>query len=88
MTDVTVYSNVGEPELYLNGEKINGVKKGYTDIHYIFSGVKLRQGDNTLKTVVKKDGKVYEDSIDWHFTREMKAGEAESLNSDKEHVGF
>ena len=88
VTDVTVYSNVGEPELYLNGEKINGVKKGYTDIHYIFSGVKLRQGDNTLKTVVKKDGKVYEDSIDWHFTREMKAGEAESLNSDKEHVGF
>lgn len=88
MTEVTVYSNVGEPELYLNGEKVTGMKKGYTAIHYIFSGVKLRQGDNTLKAVVKKDGKMYEDAIDWHFTREMKAGEAESLNSDKEHVGF
>lgn len=88
LTEVTVYSNMGQPELYLNGEKLEGVKKGYTDIHYIFTNVKLSKGDNTLKAVVKKDGKVYEDTILWHFTREMKAGEAESLNSDKEHVGF
>ncbi len=88
VTDVTVYSNVGEPELYLNGEKISGVKKGYTDIHYIFGGVKLNKGVNQLKAVVKKDNRTFEDSIEWIFTTERKAGEAETLNSNKEHVGF
>lgn len=88
MTEVTVYSNVGEPALYLNGEKIAGVQKGFTDIHYIFPNVELRQGMNTLKTVVIKNGKTYEDNIEWNFTKEMKAGEAEALNSDKVHSGF
>lgn len=88
VTEVTVYSNVGQPELYLNGEKISGIKQGYTPIHYIFEGVKLRKGVNKLKAVVTKDGKTYEDAIEWNFTSERKAGEAESLNSNKEHVGF
>lgn len=88
VTTVTVYSNVGEPVLYLNDRKIAGAKRGYTDIHYIFENVELQQGKNTVKTVVAKDGKNFEDQIEWNFTKEMKAGDAEALNSDKVHSGF
>ena len=87
-TEVTVYSNVGTPELYVNGRQITAMRKGYTDIHYVFSPVQLQPGDNTVKAVVKADGKIYTDEITWHFTRERKAGEAETLNSEREHVGF
>lgn len=88
VTTVTVYSNIGEPTVYLNDKKLTGVKKGYTDIHYIFENVELQQGKNILKAVAQKDGKTYEDTIEWNFTKEMKAGEAEVLNSDKVHFGF
>ena len=88
VTSVTVYSNIGEPTVYLNDKKLTGVKKGYTDIHYIFENVELQQGKNVLKAVAEKDGKTFEDTIEWNFTKEMKAGEAEVLNSDKVHFGF
>lgn len=88
VTTVTVYSNIGEPTVYLNDKKLTGVKKGYTDIHYIFENVELQQGKNVLKAVAAKGGKTYEDTIEWNFTKEMKAGEAEALNSDKVHSGF
>ena len=88
VTSVTVYSNIGEPTVYLNDKKLTGVKKGYTDIHYIFENVELQQGKNVLKAVAEKDGKTFEDTIEWNFTKEMKSGEAEVLNSDKVHFGF
>lgn len=35
-TSVTVYSNLGTPRVFLNGRELDGVRKGYTDVHYIF----------------------------------------------------
>lgn len=87
-TRVTVYSNVGEPELYLNGQKLAPPQKGYTEVHYIFSPVNLQKGRNVLKAVVKAAGQSYEDEIEWNFTRERRAGEAEALHHDAEHSGF
>lgn len=88
VTDVTIYSNIGEPQLYLNGEKLAASTKGYTDVHYIFENVTLKKGENILKAVVIKDGQTYEDEIEWIFTEEKKAGEAETLNNRNEHWGF
>lgn len=88
ITEVTVYSNVGVPVLYLNGRKLGAPKKGYTDIHYIFENVELQKGKNVVKAVVATKNGNFEDEIEWNFTREMKAGEAEVLNSDQVHSGF
>lgn len=88
ITRVTVYSNIGEPQLTVNGKPVSGVKKGYTDIHYIFDDVKLDRGENRVKATVAKAGETFSDEIVWNFTHERKAGEAETLDSDKEHVSF
>ncbi|AOM80607.1 beta-galactosidase [Pedobacter steynii] len=67
LTTVTVYSNVGVPVLTLNGKKINGVKKGTTDVHYVFENVKLQKGKNHIEAVAGKEDKVVKDQIDWSF---------------------
>lgn len=67
LTTVTVYSNVGVPVLTLNGKKINGVKKGTTDVHYVFENVKLQKGKNRIEAVAGKEDKVVKDQIDWSF---------------------
>jgi len=87
-TEVTVYSNQGQPDLYLNGQKLAIPEKGYTGVHYIFRSVQLQRGINTLKAVVVKDGKTYEDQVEWNFIRERRAGEAEALHQEAEHSGF
>ncbi|MCL0184213.1 hypothetical protein M2T59_28715, partial [Klebsiella pneumoniae] len=43
-TSVTVYSNIGTPIVYLNGKELTGIRKGYTDVHYVFDNVTLEQG--------------------------------------------
>ncbi|MDR1757092.1 MAG: glycoside hydrolase family 2 protein [Culturomica sp.] len=88
VTDITVYSNTGVPELTLNGRKLPPPEKGYTDVHFIFRSVQLDQGANVLKAVAVKNGKTSEDQVEWNFTREHKAGEATELNSSREHGGF
>lgn len=88
VTQVTVYSNIGQPVLTVNGREVSGVKKGYTAVHYIFDNVTLDRGENRVKATVVKEGKTTADEIVWNFSRERKAGEAEALNSDKEHVSF
>lgn len=45
-TSVTVYSNLGTPRVFLNGRELDGVRKGYTDVHYIFDQVTLAEGRN------------------------------------------
>ncbi|MCD7931645.1 MAG: beta-galactosidase [Tannerellaceae bacterium] len=87
ITKVTVYSNIGTPEVYLNGQKLTGIRKGYTDVHYVFDKVKLQRGTNMLKAVIEKNGKIYEDKIEWQYSGE-KNREAETLNNREEHSGF
>ena len=87
VTSITVYSNIGEPKVFLNGKELSGIHKGYTDVHYIIDNVTLANGKNIVKTVVSKDGKTYEDSIEWMYTGEKKR-EADSFSIKGEHAGF
>lgn len=64
-TTVTVYSNSGTPTLMLNGKKIGGVKKGTTNVHYIFENVKLQKGKNKLEAVAGKTR--LKDQVDWNL---------------------
>lgn len=79
-TSVTVYSNIGEPRVYLNGKQLGGVRKGYTDVHYVFDNVTLSDGKNVIRTVVDHDGKEYADEIEWIY-----AGDFDSDVDTKEH---
>jgi beta-galactosidase len=87
VTSITVYSNIGEPKVFLNGKELSGIHKGYTDVHYIIDNVTLADGKNIVKAVVNKDGKPYEDSIEWIYTGEKKR-EADSFSIKGEHAGF
>ncbi len=87
ITSITVYSNVGQPTVYLNGKELSGIKTGATQVHYIFENVKLQNGVNTIKAVVVKDGQTIEDQIEWNFTGEKKRESLEYLNNDA-HWGF
>lgn len=69
-TSVTVYSNLGTPRVFLNGRELDGVRKGYTDVHYIFDQVTLAEGRNVLRAVIVSDGKEYTDEIVWNYSGE------------------
>lgn len=83
-TSVTVYSNIGTPKVYLNDQELTGVKKGYTDVHYIFDKVVLNDGKNVLKAVISYQGKEYSDEIEWNYNGECNR-EAEFFEFKKEH---
>ncbi|WP_369048899.1 glycoside hydrolase family 2 TIM barrel-domain containing protein [Tenacibaculum sp. UWU-22] len=87
ITSITVYSNLGEPQVYLNDQKLPRPKKGTTDVHYIFENVKLKKGENTIKAVVEKDGKTVQDTIKWNFTSE-KTNPYIIKGTTKVHAGF
>lgn len=82
-----MYSNIGTPTVYLNGKELTGVRKGYTDVHYIFDKVILNQGKNILKTTVSYQGKEYTDEIEWVYNEEHKR-ETDSFENKKEHAGW
>lgn len=86
-TSVTVYSNIGTPKVYLNGKELSGIREGYTPVHYIIDHVSLENGKNIVKTVVVKDGKTYEDEIEWMYSGEKKRDSDQSVNKE-EHAGF
>lgn len=86
-TSVTVYSNIGTPTVILNGQVLAGVRKGYTDVHYVFDEVLLQQGKNELKAVVAYRGQEYTDRIEWIYNgeRDQKVDSKENKN---EHAGW
>ncbi|WP_282637888.1 glycoside hydrolase family 2 protein [Sphingobacterium thalpophilum] len=89
MTPVTVYSNRGEPTLFVNGTAITGAKKGQTAVHYIFENVRLKQGSNTLEAkVIQQDGKVLTDRINWNYDPAYKQDAGGPTQSKTEHVGL
>lgn len=83
-TSVTVYSNIGTPKVYLNGQELAGARKGYTDVHYIFDKVLLNDGKNMLKAVITYQGKEYVDEIEWTYNGECNR-EADFFEHKKEH---
>lgn len=87
-TSITVYSNIGTPKVYINGKELSGIRKGYTDVHYIFDSVSLYDGENRIKAVcTDKSGKEYTDEIIWNYTGE-KSRAIEKFENKKEHFGF
>ena len=86
-TSVTVYSNIGTPKVYLNGKELTGTREGYTPVHYIIDNITLDMGKNIVKTVVVKNGKTYEDEIEWVYNGEKKRDSDQSVNKE-EHAGF
>ena len=87
VTSVTIYSNIGTPKVYLNGQELNGIRKGYTDVHYVFDEVTLNNGKNTLTAIVRYKGKEYKDEIKWNYTSEKKR-EADSYVNKSVHAGW
>lgn len=86
-TSVTVYSNIGIPKVYLNGKELKGIRKGYTEVHYVFDHVTLADGKNILKAVTIQNGKEYTDEIVWHYSGEKNRG-TEVYENPKVHSGF
>lgn len=86
-TSVTVYSNIGTPKVYLNGKELQGIRKGYTAVHYVFDHVILNDGKNVLKAEVTQKGKNYTDEIEWNYSGEKNRG-TESFENKNEHSGF
>lgn len=86
-TSVTVYSNLGTPRVFLNGRELDGVRKGYTDVHYIFDQVTLAEGRNVLRAVIVSDGKEYTDEIVWNYNGEH-VRQADAYEHKKEHAGW
>ena len=87
ITTVTVYSNVGQPKVFVNGKQLVNFRKGETDVHYVFENVELQQGENSVKATVEKEGKTYNDEIKWQYTGEKKREGEQFLNKDS-HWGF
>jgi beta-galactosidase len=90
VTPVTVYSNLGVPQLFVNGVEIKTVSKGTTDVHYIFEAVKLKEGENSIETKIVRDGKTYQDKITWNYSPKNKQTEAlpTPAENTKEHTGL
>ncbi|HJE47904.1 glycoside hydrolase family 2 TIM barrel-domain containing protein [Phocaeicola coprophilus] len=86
-TSVTVYSNLGTPRVFLNSRELDGVRKGYTDVHYIFDQVTLAEGRNVLRAVIVSDGKEYTDEIVWNYNGEH-VRQADAYEHKKEHAGW
>ena len=89
ITPVTVYSNVGEPELFVNGVKITSVTKGYTDVHYIFTTVKLNEGENIVEVKTEKNGQIYGDKVIWNYSGKYREldNQAPEVRLN-EHIGL
>ena len=84
VTRVTVYSNIGTPRVYLNGEELTGIRRGYTDVHYLFEGVELKEGENILRAVATRDGQEFTDEIKWEYRGDCNR-QADFFEHKKEH---
>ena len=82
-TSVTVYSNIGVPKLFLNGRDMGMPRKGTTDVHYIFDNITLKDGGNTLVSVVEYNGIQYSDTIIWNYNGDCdRSADFKGYNKD------
>ena len=88
-TSVTVYSNVGVPKLYVNGNEITNYKTGTTAVHYIFENIELNEGKNEIAVKAVKGGNTFEDSIFWIYSKDRKSSENIKIEEkNQEHIGL
>ncbi len=89
ITPVVVYSNRGIPQLYVNGEQITHYEMGYTDIHYIFPDVKLKEGENIVEVKVINNGETFTDRVEWNYSEKFKDLDNSAPEVRlKEHIGL
>lgn len=86
-TSITVYSNIGTPRISLNGKPLDGIRQGYTSVHYIIDNVTLADGKNIIRTEASKNGKTYTDEIEWNYTGEKNRASKNAYNAN-EHGGL
>lgn len=86
VTPVTVYSNKGVPELFVNGKRITNYTRGTTGVHYVFENVELIEGAN----IITAEAGGYRDNIEWFYYGESKTGYglAQPEENTKEHIGL
>ncbi|MDH8700970.1 beta-galactosidase [Dysgonomonadaceae bacterium PH5-43] len=87
ITPITVYSNVGTPKLFVNGVEISNPKQGYTNVHYIFENVKLKEGENIVE--VRNNEQSHSDKVIWNYSEAYKDLDNQAPEVRlKEHVGL
>ena len=90
ITPVTVYSNIGVPQLLVNGVEVKNYKKGTTDVHYIFENVELKEGVNHIDVKASNKGETYEDKILWNYAEDGNKSRSKDkpLENKNEHIGL
>ena len=86
-TSITVYSNIGEPTVRLNGKELSGWHRGETDVHYVLDDVELRKGKNKITAEVRRNGKKYRDAVEWNYEGEKNRA-ADTYSQSHEHGSF
>jgi beta-galactosidase len=90
ITPVTVYSNIGVPQLFVNGREVTSYKEGTTAVHYIFENVKLQEGKNDIEVRGVREGKNYQDKIEWNYSEnnKNKSDINQPVENTNEHIGL
>ena len=91
VTPVTVYSNRGVPTLKVNGQVLSiQPEQGTTAVHYIFKGVELSEGENTIEVEVNKEGETFSDKVVWNYSPDfdVNSNSNQPKLRTKEHVGL
>lgn len=65
-TDITVFSNLDQPELFVNGQS-QGTSKGDDYATYTWNNIQLTPGKNYIQVVAKGKGKEQTDSCTWYL---------------------
>lgn len=87
VTSVTVYSNVGEPVVRLNGKRLS-LRQGETAVHFVADSVRLKRGRNVITATVKDTaGNTLKDRIEWDYAGN-KEGAVREFEMKIEHGGF
>lgn len=90
VTPVTVYSNIGIPRLFVNGREYTRYEKGTTDVHYIFPGIELAEGKNTVEVSREYRGTTHTDRVEWNYSPDYRPDYEKKENKEKtkEHIGL
>ncbi len=90
ITPVTVYSNIGVPQLFVNGVEVKNYKKGTTRVHYIFENIELKEGINEIEVKASYKGETYDDKIQWNYygNRNTRSDMRKPQENRNEHIGL
>ena len=67
LTDVKIYSNAGEVELFLNGQS-QGTRTNGDNAVFVWNNVQLASGENKIEARASRDGRALRDDCVWTLT--------------------